>query len=318
VGATKLRMDFPVGGETRPTIIDPRNENQFTISPGQKKYMEMPLGESGGTVRVPRLSTLNPANPCASDQLSDCKRLGAETLNGYATEKWEYTNVDGDRETAWIATKLRFPIRTRVVNGATTDISNVVEGPQAASLFDIPRGYAKVDALEGDDQAGINATDMQKALEMAQKMMRDAGGAAAAAGGAARGAPPPASPARGAMFEGGPGWVINATITVNGTVDLENKEYATKAHTTEVIKYTASIPLNVSAPGIGPVMGPQWYLGTLVGSGTPEAEAAPGAPGDETSLMLFPLPSSRARPCTSDDVSIGRFPGAHQATTSSS
>src|SRR5712671_1129728 len=171
VGATKLRMDFPVGGETRPTIIDPRNENQFTISPGQKKYMEMPLGESGGTVRVPRLSTLNPANPCASDQLSECKRLGAETLNGYATEKWEYTNVDGDRETAWIATKLRFPIRTRVVNGATTDISNVVEGPQAASLFDIPRGYAKVDDLEGGDQSGINAADAQKALEMAQKMM---------------------------------------------------------------------------------------------------------------------------------------------------
>src|SRR5438552_2051383 len=100
VGASKLRMDFPVGGETRPTIIDPRNENQFTLSAGQKKYMEMPLGESGGTVRIPRIGPMNPANPCSNNRLDDCKRLGAETINGYATEKWEYTNIDGDRETA--------------------------------------------------------------------------------------------------------------------------------------------------------------------------------------------------------------------------
>jgi hypothetical protein len=77
------------------------------------------------------------------------------------------------------------------------------------------------------------------------------------------------------MFEGGPGWVINATITAKGTVDLDNKENAMKSHSTGVTKYTASIPLNVGAPGVGPVMGPQWYVGTIVGSGTPEAEAAP-------------------------------------------
>src|SRR5258707_11497438 len=102
-------MEFDVSGETRPTIIEPRNETQFTISPRQRNYMEMPLGESGGTVRVPRIETMNPADPCSNDRLSECKRLGSETINGYATEKWEYTNVDADPETAWISTKLRFP-----------------------------------------------------------------------------------------------------------------------------------------------------------------------------------------------------------------
>src|ERR1700704_4871658 len=69
VGAAKQRMEFTAGGETRPTITDPANANQYTISPGQRKYTEMPLGESGGPVRIPRLSAVDPANPCASGEL---------------------------------------------------------------------------------------------------------------------------------------------------------------------------------------------------------------------------------------------------------
>ncbi len=294
VGAAKLRMEFQVNGETRPTIVEPRNETQFTVSPGQRKYMEMPLGDSGGIVLVPRIATVNPANPCANDRFSECKRIGAETLNGYATEKWEYTNVDGDRETAWISTRLRVPIRTTVDNGATTDITNVVEGAQPANLFDIPSGFAKVDDLDDGggfpdlDPAVLNALDpaTRRALEMAKTMVAQNPGLVAAAAAAAADPPPPASTGTSA-YEGGPGWLLNVTITANSSPTYQRTEpVPMRGRSTHSARYTASIPLNSSAGPI-PGQGPQWFLLALAGSGSPEANAAPFSQGIETRSEEF-------------------------------
>src|SRR6185503_232610 len=105
IGAAKQRMEFTAFGEVRPTIVDPANDTQRTISPRQRNFMELPRGESGGPVRIPRLGPVDPNNPCASGAMSDCRRLGAEMVNGQATQKWEYTNTDGERVTAWIATR---------------------------------------------------------------------------------------------------------------------------------------------------------------------------------------------------------------------
>ena len=66
VGATKQRMEFTAFGEVRPTIVDPENDTQQTVSPRQRNFMEMPRGESGGPVRIPRLGPVDPNNPCAS------------------------------------------------------------------------------------------------------------------------------------------------------------------------------------------------------------------------------------------------------------
>jgi hypothetical protein len=278
VGTARLRMEFPVGGETRPTIIDPKEESQFTISPGQRQYVEMPLGESGGTVRIPRINTMNPTNPCADDRLSDCKRLGAETVNGFPSEKWEYTNVDGDRVTAWISTRLRFPVRTTVENGATTEITNVVEGPQPANLFAVPAGFAKVDDLGGDDPlANIDPAMIARGMAMAQAMM-----AAGAGRGNVGAGDVPAAPRGPSPYEGGLGWVLNVTITAKGSTPRQgNAALQSYGSSSSTGVYTASIPFNQGNPPI-PTQGPQWVFLPLAGTGSPQVEAAPLTFGVDT------------------------------------
>ena len=64
-------------------------------------------------------------------------------MNGRATDKWEFT-TKGDTSTFWIDQKLHFPIKTQA-GQATTELTNIKEGAQAASLFEIPSDYQKMD-----------------------------------------------------------------------------------------------------------------------------------------------------------------------------
>jgi hypothetical protein len=279
VGASRLRMEVPAaGGENRATIIDPRTESQFTISAGQRKYMEAQIGDSDGAGPLPRLGTLNPANPCENERLSECKRVGAETVNGYATEKWEYTNNDGDLETAWIATKLRFPIRTGTANGATAEITNVMEGAQPANLFDLPTGYARVDDLDDGD---VDPAKVAEAMAMATKMMSGVNPPAPAGPPPAAGANPAAS--RYAAWEQGAGYVLNVTVTVKSTAKFSGKNAfggQLESNSVTTARYTASIPLNhgTQAVDVGSAeqsIGPSWSLLNLAGSGSKDVLARP-------------------------------------------
>lgn len=267
IGAAKQRMEFNAFGEVRPTIVDPANDIQHTISPRQRNFMEMPRGESGGPVRIPRLGPVDPNNPCATGDLIDCRRLGAETVNGIATQKWEYTNTDGERVTSWIATRVRFPVKTTADTGATTEIRNVVEGPQPATLFAVPTGFAQVDDIGGsgnaiaDALASVNPALMQQALSQAKQM--DATNKA-----------DPTRASRSAQWEAGPGYVMNLTITMRAAKprgpDPNRWEQSNIA-----MRYTASIPMNYGTPAVPPNLGPQWTVLQAAGSGSPQAEATP-------------------------------------------
>jgi hypothetical protein len=267
VGAAKQRLEFNAFGEVRPTIVDRVNDNQRTISPRQRNFMELPRGESGGPVRIPRLDPVDPNNPCGTGDLVDCRRLGAETVNGLATQKWEYTNTDGERVTAWIATSLRFPIKTIADTGATNEIRNVVTGPQPANLFAVPTGFALVDDIGGsgnaiaDALASINPAQMQQALSQAKQM--DAANKA-----------DPTRGARAQQWEAGPGYVMNLTVTMRASKPRgPNANRWQQSNVT--IRYTASIPMNYGTPAVPPNVGPQWSVLQAAGSGSPQAEALP-------------------------------------------
>jgi hypothetical protein len=268
IGPTKQRMEFTAFGEVRPTIVDPANDTQQTISPRQRNFMELPRGESGGPVRIPRLNPVDPNNPCSSGELSECRRLVAETVNGMPTQKWEYTNTDGERVTAWIATRLRFPVKTTADTGATNEIRNVVEGPQPATLFAVPTGFAQVDDIGGsgnaiaDALASVNPALMQQALNQAKQM--DATNKAN-----------PQLPAKAAIWETGAGFVMTFTITMNATKDFEGGIFPTRSHSTLSMRYTASVPLNYGTPAVPPTVGPRWGVLQLAGSGSRQAEALP-------------------------------------------
>ena len=267
VGAAKQRMEFTAFGEVRPTIIDPPNDTQHTISPRQRNYMEMPLGESGGPVRIPRLGPVDPNNPCASGEISECRPLGMETVNGQATRKWEYTNTDGERVTSWVSTRLRFPVKTTADTSATVDIRNVVEGPQAVNLFAVPNGFAQVDDIGGsgnaiaDAMASINPAMMQQALNQAKQT--DALNKAN-----------PQLPAKAAIWEAGAGYVLNFTITMRAAKQTENA-FSNRVQSNISMQYKASVPINYGTPAIPPTVGPTWSLLQLAGSGSRQAEALP-------------------------------------------
>lgn len=268
VGAAKQRMEFNAFGEVRPTIVDPANDIQHTISPRQRNFMEMPRGESGGPVRIPRLGPVDPNNPCASGEMSECRPLGAEMVNGQATRKWEYTNTDGERVTSWVSTTLRFPVKTTADTGATVDIRNVVAGPQAANLFSVPNGFAQVDDIGGsgnaiaDAMASINPAMMQQALATAKQM--DATNKAN-----------PQLPAKAAIWEAGAGYVLNFTITMRASKQGGPNAFATSFQSNISMQYKASVPINYGTPAVPPTVGPSWSLLQLAGSGSRQAEALP-------------------------------------------
>ena len=267
VGAAKQRMEFNAFGEVRPTIVDPANDTQRTISPRQRNFMELPRGESGGPVRIPRLGPVDPNNPCASGEMSECMRLGAEMVNGQATQKWEYTNTDGERVTSWVSTRLRFPVKTTADTGATVDIRNVVEGPQAVNLGAVPNGFAQVDDSGGsgnaiaDALASINPQMMQQGLAKAKQMDAEL----------------KADPTRGAraqQWEQVAGYVVNFTITMRAAKPRATNERQWQESNISM-RYTASVPMNYGTPAVPPSIGPQWSILQMAGSGSREAEAVP-------------------------------------------
>ena len=267
IGAAKQRMEFTAFGEVRPTIVDPASDTQRTISPRQRNFMELPRGESGGPVRIPRLGPVDPNNPCASGEMSECRPLGAEMVNGQATRKWEYTNTDGERVTSWLSTRLRFPVKTTADSGATVDIRNVVEGPQPANLFAVPTGFAQVDDIGGsgnaiaDALASVNPALMQQALSQAKQM--DATNKA-----------DPTRGARAAPWEAGAGFVVNFTITMRAAKPRATNERNWQESNISM-RYTASVPMNYGTPAVPPSIGPRWSILPMAGSGSRQAEATP-------------------------------------------
>ena len=65
-------------------------------------------------------------------------------MNGRSTVKYTGTSNTGDTGTAWVDRKLRFVIKWEGEKGAA-ELQNIQEGPQAASLFEIPSDYEKMD-----------------------------------------------------------------------------------------------------------------------------------------------------------------------------
>ena len=73
-----------------------------------------------------------------------CHKVGSETVNGRNTVKYEGTNASGETSSVWLDSKLRFPVKWQGKNNGG-EMRNIQEGPQPASLFEIPAGYTKMD-----------------------------------------------------------------------------------------------------------------------------------------------------------------------------
>jgi hypothetical protein len=135
----KVRMDSNTRGHQSIMIIDASTKTSYMLMPQQKMYMEM-HADPGGFQPGQAPSTFDPKHPCAAD--ATCKMVGTETINGRVCQKWETTTKHGTM-TTWIDQKLYYAMKV-VSAGYTSELSNVKEGKQDPSLFEVPAGYHKM------------------------------------------------------------------------------------------------------------------------------------------------------------------------------
>jgi Domain of unknown function (DUF4412) len=152
----KMRMDMTSPAQSKGTspfggnmsmIIDGSTKTSYMLMPQAQMYMEMQAQGSRDMQGMHNLESLtHGGDPCGGRADVTCKKVGTETVNGRSCDKWEMTDKNGRKNTAWIDQKLFAPVRVLDANGSVTDFTNIKEGPQDASLFVVPPGYRKFDA----------------------------------------------------------------------------------------------------------------------------------------------------------------------------
>lgn len=143
-----MRMDMqngPPGGAVYITNFATKTSD--ALMPAQHMYMEFKYDEA--MARRPGMGPnirpfSDPNNPCAYQEGATCKNLGVEQVNGRSADHWQITDKNGKVNNVWVDQKLHFPIKSVSPDG-TWELTNIKEGDQAASLFEIPPGYQKMD-----------------------------------------------------------------------------------------------------------------------------------------------------------------------------
>ena len=144
-GGSKIRMDMDAHGQQVQMINDIPKQTSYMIMPQQHMYMEMNANMRRGP-KAPDVKPVDPSNPCSNMADYTCEKQGTETVNGRSCDKWLFKKKDGsEQHTAWVDQKLHFPVRTVTSDGSQFDLTNIQEGKQDASLFEIPSGYQKMD-----------------------------------------------------------------------------------------------------------------------------------------------------------------------------
>ena len=147
----KVRMERSVGGPGT-MLVDSGANTAFVLMPQQKMYLD--VSSRGGLTQVFR--PVDPNNPCpqwkeiakqAHKDEADwsCKRIGGETVNGRSAVKYQASSSQGQTAYVWVDTGLKFIVKTEDAKGQGTELRHIEEGPQPASLFEIPAGYQKMD-----------------------------------------------------------------------------------------------------------------------------------------------------------------------------
>lgn len=166
VSDDKLRMDN-AGPEGGFLLIDRKARTAHTVVPAAKAYLDMPQSSLMAQLFMP---VIDPNDACRQWQQMmqsaarepgewRCRRIGPETVNGRATVKYEGTSPKGETGYGWVDPRLKFLVKRQDAHGNGMELRDIKEGPQQASLFEIPADYQK--------------TDMR---ELMQRMMQQRGG----------------------------------------------------------------------------------------------------------------------------------------------
>ncbi len=148
-GGKKIRMDMDSRGRSISNITDLNAKKAYVLMNEQKMYMEHdlngPMGPMGRGPRLPEFKEYDASNPCANQEGVTCKKTGTETVNGRSCDVWEFYKDGQKQSTAWVDQKLHIPVKTVHADGTSVELTNIKEGPQPASEFEVPSDYQKMD-----------------------------------------------------------------------------------------------------------------------------------------------------------------------------
>ena len=147
----KIRIESQTGAHGGGAIIvNYATQTSIVLMPQQHLYMEMPAQNQAQRLGYSFFQTGDVENACGdwqklrSSQGASCHKVGDETVNGRSTVKYETTSTNGDVSRFWLDPKLRFPVKWQG-KSSSGELRNVQDGAQAASLFEVPAGFTKMD-----------------------------------------------------------------------------------------------------------------------------------------------------------------------------
>jgi hypothetical protein len=153
----KLRLDVAARNQTMgPTvlIVDEAQNKWIVLMAERRMYMD----SLPAMMRTPTMYMLwrvdDVGDACSqwkkiaeqagtNKNWGSCTKVGSDTVNGRNTVKYEGVSSQGEKNHYWVDTKLHCVIKTDGSGGI--ELRNIQEGSQAASLFEVPAGYTKMD-----------------------------------------------------------------------------------------------------------------------------------------------------------------------------
>lgn len=157
VGKDKLRFEGSGSGQDMggAMILDYANHKTYMLMPQRKIYMESVPGKGLQQQHMLfRTADVNNACPEFESWIAQtqkepvtCRKIGPDIVNGRPAIKYEGTSAKRGTGYAWLDPRLHFVLKWQDKNG-TGELQNIQEGPQAASLFEVPPDYQKFDAQE--------------------------------------------------------------------------------------------------------------------------------------------------------------------------
>jgi hypothetical protein len=149
VSGDKIRFEASGQKSTSYAIISLSQRTSAMVLPDTKSYVMSPAGHVSAS--YPLFHIDDPDNACqvwekTIEKPDSCKKVGDDTVNGRATVKYTGATENGDTGTAWVDKKLHFVIKWEGQR-SVAEMQNIQEGPQAASLFQVPKDFQKLDTV---------------------------------------------------------------------------------------------------------------------------------------------------------------------------
>jgi len=142
VGGGGFLMNIESQGQRVSSLIRWDSDTVWSLIHDQRMYMEISPEQSGWQAYE--------AKACVGYEAGEMQ--GSETVDGRTTERWRCTGQTAVPQggtpsdaTVWYDPELQFGLKSVEDNGNVFEIHDVAAGAQAASMFEVPGDYQKLD-----------------------------------------------------------------------------------------------------------------------------------------------------------------------------